>query len=79
MADKQPSQANVNEAAAILNDDKNSSNSDYYKYDLDYAKRVMQNATPEQKATARKELGIVTRSGGGSMRSYRGYRLARQG
>ena len=78
MADKQPSQANVNEAAAILND-KNSSNSDNYKYDLDYAKRVMQNATPEQKATARNELGIVTRSGGGNMRSYRGYRDARQG
>lgn len=78
MADKRPNQANVNEAAAILGD-KNSSNSDNYKYDLDYAKRVMQNATPEQKATARKELGIVTRSGGGSMRSYRGYGTARQG
>jgi len=73
MADKRPSQKNVTEAMGI------NTTPDSNEFDKNYAKRVLDNATKEQKATARKELGIVTRSGGGDMRSYRGYRLARQG
>lgn len=73
MADKRPSQADVNEALGIT------TTRDSNEFDKNYAKRVLDNATKEQKDTARKELGIVTRSGGGDMRSYRGYRTARQG
>jgi hypothetical protein len=73
MADKQPSQADVNEAMGI------NTTPDGNEFDKNYAKRVLDNATKEQKDTARKELNVMTRSGGGNMRSYRGYRDARQG
>jgi len=52
---------------------------DSNEFDKNYANRVLDNATKEQKDTARKELNVMTRSGGGNMRSYRGYGTARQG
>ena len=73
MADKQPSQADVNEAMGI------NTTLDSNEFDKNYANRVLDNATKEQKDTARKELNVMTRSGGSNMRSYRGYGTARQG
>ena len=73
MADKRPSQADVNEAMGI------NTTPDSNEFDKNYAKRVLDSATPDQKKMAREELKVVTRSGGGSMRSYRGYGAARQG
>lgn len=71
MADKKPTQADVYEAMGIT-----TSNQKENPADVEYAKRVVKEASEDQKEKAR---NVVTKAEGGMVggRSYRGYGKAR--